>query len=73
MCRPQARALPTASRCQSHGGITRAQVSVEEEDWEPPNTSSANVSHCPVEAPHTRCPHVLLAPTLCSHPPGDAL
>lgn len=37
-----------------------------------PNTSSANVSHCPVEAPHTQCPSIPLASTLCS-PPGDSL
>lgn len=44
VCRLQARALPTASRCQSYRGITRAQVSVEQKgDREPPNTSSADV------------------------------
>lgn len=38
-----------------------------------PHTSSANVSHCPVEAPHTQCPYIPLAPALGSHPSGDSL
>lgn len=38
-----------------------------------PNTSSANVSHCPVEVPHTQYPFIPLASTLCSLPYGESL
>lgn len=59
------------------GGFTSAQVSVENETGSHfyclPNTSSANVSHCLVEAPHTQCPSISLAPMPCPAPPGDSL